>query len=529
MISIFVAAELLGQTQRGIADTLTVFIGTNADELDPHHAVSYADHLVANTLHLGLTTYNERGELVPGLADSWTMSADGRTYTFTLRSDAEWSTGRLITGDDVVAGIERALNPDRPSPFADKLSIIVNAEAFRSGGMTQSQVLGVTAPDRRTVVLTLSRRDVDFLHTLSHPVAKPAPAYEPDVIANGRVTSGRYQVADRRDEALTVVHRGAGPTLRLMPVESVGQLWSDSDGLDAYVSAALPLISPPLIGSRGLEVRRDGGDALYAYAVNTTRAPLDTLDARHALSMAIYRPEIMRRVSIAGASPTTQFVSPSAMTYQRSYRTPFASLTLEEREEVADALLSERNYGVDNRFTVKLRIPTGDIHSDVAGIVSEMWSRVGIDTQIVAAPMPEHWSALAEGDFDVAFVSWPGRRDTPRDILEPLSRVGGPWNWPCYDFPGFGERLARAAESAKYEVRAGQYREAEKRLIEDQPLLALFFYQPLALVSPSVGGWRTNPAGIHPLDTLSLSPGIGRPDIGRSTTPSLIPLMGGDR
>lgn len=529
MISVFVAAALLGQTQRGAADTLAVFIGTDVGELDPHHAVSYADHLVANTLHLGLITYNERGEVVPGLADSWTMSADGRTYTFTLRSDAEWSTGWPITSDDIVAGIERALNPNRPSPFVEKLSIIVNAEAFRSGGMTQSEVFGVTAPDKRTVVFTLSRRDVDFLHTLSHPVAKPAPASEPDVIANGRVTSGRYQVAGRRDEGLDLVPRGAGPSLRLIPVESAGRLWSESDGLDAYVSAAFPLISLPPIGSRGPEVRRDGGDALYAYAVNTTRAPLDTLEARHALSMAIYRPEVMRRVSIAGASPATQFVSPSAMTYQQSYRTPFASLTLEEREAVAAALLSERDYGVDNRFTVKLRIPTGDIHSDVADIVSEMWTRAGIDTQIVAAPMPEHWKALAEGDFDVAFVSWPGRRDTPRDSLEPLTSAGGPWNWSHYDFPGFGERLARAAESAKYEVRAGQYREAEKSLIEDQALLALFFYQPLALVSPSVGGWQTNPAGIHPLDTLSLSSGRGRPDIGRPSIPTPIPSMGEDR
>ncbi|NKB44573.1 MAG: hypothetical protein GKS03_09885 [Alphaproteobacteria bacterium] len=516
-------------SQRAAADIVTVFVGSELSQLDPHHAVSYADHVVANALHLGLTTYNENGKLVPGLAESWIVSDDAKTYTFTLRPDASWSDGRSITGEDVVAGIKRALSPDRPAPFAAQLFVIANAEVFRKGTIEQGRVLGVTALDRRTVVFNLIRRDVDFLHILSHPVAKPTPAREPDTIATGWITSGRYQLIERRGDGLDLASRGAGPTLRIVPTDSVGQVWAQSQQSNAFITAAFPIVSVPSVGSRGSGIRRDGGDALYAYAVNTTRVPLNTLEARHALSMAIHRPEVMRRVPVAEASPATQFVSPSAMTYQQPYRTPFSSLTLEEREAVAAALLSEHNYGIDNRFTVKLRIPTGDIHSEVASVVAEMWARAGIDTEIVAVPMPEHWQALADGDFDVAFVSWPGRRNTPRASLEPLSRVGDPWNWPRYDFPDFSERLSRAAESRKDEVRAGQYRETEKALIEDQALLALFFYQPLALVSPLVGGWQSNAAGIHPLKALSVYSETQKPSLVRPALPMAVPSFGTDQ
>ena len=519
----------MGPTPRTAAETLTVFTGSALGQLDPHYAETYGDHLAVNALHFGLTTYDENGNLRPGLAESWVVSGDFLTYTFTLKRDVTWSNGRPITGDDFVAGIRRALSPDRPTPFAAKLFVIANAEAFHSASMQQGRDLGVTAPDPSTVVFTLARRDVDFLHILSHPVAKPVPARDPDAVATFGVTSGPYQVDGWQDGRLNLVSRGEGSTLRLLPAASVGEAWADSEKAESFVTAALPMVTSPLAGSRGADIRRDGGDALYAYAVNTTRVPLNTLEARHALSMAIHRPELMRRVPVAGASAATQFVSPSAMTYAQPYRTPFESLTLEEREAVAAALLSEHNYGVDNRFTVKLRVPAGDIHTEVAAVVAEMWARAGIDTDIVTAPLFEHWQALANGDFDVAFVSWPGRRDTPRSSLEPLSRAGGPWNWPRYDFPDFSERLARAAESRKGDVRAGQYREAEKALIEDQTLFALFFYRPLALVSPSIDGWRSNAAGVHPLEVLSVIPATQKPMLNRPALPKAIPSIGTDQ
>jgi len=505
LIGILVAGTTVGFSVCASADDITVYTAASLTKLDPHYAETSSEHALVNALHFGLTTYDDGGVLGPGLAESWVISDNGRFYTFTLKSGLTWSNGRALKAEDVVAGFKRALNPTKRTPFAAKLFDIKNAEAFHDGLLEPDQVLGVGAPDPRTVTVSLEQRNVEFLSVLAHPVAMPAPANDLEAISDGRLSSGPFVVGTHSAGAVVLLARNGDTRLRFRVVDSIDQAWRESSQVDAFVTSSFPFIVAPNVGAQAADIQFDGGDALYAYVVNTAKAPLDTLEARHALAMAINRTEMLERVSVPRASVATRFVPPSAMTYEQPYRTPFAELTFEEREAVAAALLSEQGYGIENRFTVRLRVPAGDVHSDIAAVVSEMWARSGIDTEIITASMPDHWRALSEGDFDVAFATWPGRRDSPKNFLEPLSRTAGPWNWARYDFQGFNTYLARASGSEKLETQANQYREAEKALIEDQALLALFFYQPLALVSSEIRGWQKNRSGIHPLTGLTLS------------------------
>ncbi|MEQ9445912.1 MAG: peptide ABC transporter substrate-binding protein [Rhodospirillaceae bacterium] len=493
----FLSPVAMSETPQNI----TVFVSSSVESVDPHHAVSFAEHAVVNTLHIGLTEYGEDGQLRPGLAKNWVVSEDGLTYTFTLEKDLTWFDGQRFIAMDVVAGIRRALDPDRVSPFAAKLFSIIAAEAYALGQITENDVLGVAALDDETVVFSLSRRDHTFLHVLAHPVAKPAPVNTPELVATGQVTSGPYRVVDDGD-ITRLISRDKTRTLIFEVVESAQEAWSRSEDGGPFVTAEVPIISTPSGGARASYIKPSGGEQLYAYAVNMARAPLESLEIRHALAMSIDRAAILESLGVSGVATATQYVPKTAMTYNASYKVPFASLTFEEREAVAAALLSEHGYGLSNRLALRLRIPLGDVHADVARRIAEMWAIAGIDTEIIAAPFSEHWQALEQGDFDAAFAAWPGARDTPRAFLEPLSQFGGPWNFPQYQFPGFSERLIRAAEVRDEDPRAGQYREAEKALIEDQSLLALFFYKPATFVSSRLQGWQTNPAGIHPLHTL---------------------------
>lgn len=488
-----------------LAQDITVYVGSSVDTLDPHHTTTFAGHVVANTLHQGLLKYEKNGRLAPALAADWTVSSDGLTYIFTLKPKRTWSDGVALDANDVVAGLLRSLNPEDPSPFAAKLYPIENAEAYLSQTLEGDETVGIVALDNQTVKITLHRGDAEFLHVLAHPVAKPAPNRAPNLISDGSSTSGSYIKADLDREGFTLMPRSDGPGLIFRTVHSVQNAWQLSKSEKAFVTTALPIITVPMVGSRGDVVRIDGGESLYAYAVNMTRPHLGTLEVRHALAMAINRADVLSALSIPSTVPATQFVPPSAMTYAKSYSAPFASLTFEEREAVAEALLAEQGLGADVDFVVQLRIPDGDIHRDVAESIANMWAVIGIDTRIIQSPLPEHWNAVEAGDFDLAFVSWPVRRDSPRGSLEPFSRAAGPWNFSRYQFSDFDERLARAAENTKEEVQAGHYREAEKALIEDQSLISLFFYQPLALVSPNVLGWQSNAAGVHPLSDVSLS------------------------
>lgn len=508
-----------------LAQDIAVYVGSSVDTLDPHHTATFAGHAVASTLHQGLFKYESSGQLIPALVAGWTVSADALTYTFTLKANLTWSNGASLDANDVVAGLRRSLNPERPSPFAAKLYPIENAEAYLSGTLEDGDDLGIAALDDQTITITLHRRDGDFLHVLAHPVAKPAPYREPNLISDGSVTSGAYIKSDRDPEGLTLVPHHDGPALTFRTVQSVQQAWKMSKSELAFVTTALPIITVPMIGDRGDIVRIDGGDSLYAYAVNMKQPHLGTLEVRHALAMAVNRADVLSKLEIPSAVPATQYVPPSAMTYAKSYGAPFASLTFEEREAVAEALLAEQGLDVDAGFSVQLRIPDGDIHRDVAESIANMWAAIGIDTRVIQLPFSEHWDAVAAGDFDIAFVAWPARRDSPRGSLEPLSRAAGLWNFPHYQFPDFDERLAHAAENTKEDVRAAYYREAEKALIEDQSLISLFFYQPLALVSPNIVGWQSNAVGLHPLADLSLASGDDLKGNKHSLTVPKLPLV----
>jgi oligopeptide transport system substrate-binding protein len=507
--------------------TISVYVDSGVSVLDPHHALTFAEHAGAGILHRGLTQYDSEGRLVPGLADTWSVDSSGTRYVFELASGLTWSDGRPLTAADVVAGIHRALDPARPAPFARHLSGLANADVYMNGTLPDGEELGVSAPDTRTVVFVLNDPDYTFPAILALPVAMPAPAYNPDSIADGAVTSGSNVAVRDQDENVILRTRSGDGRFAIRVADSADAAWAKTDTDDHFVTADMPIITVPAVGARGDDIRQSGGQALYSYVVNTARPPLNTLEARHALAMAISRAALLDRVPVRDASPALEFVPPRGKTYETSYKTPYASLTEEEREAVAEALLADAGYMQGHRFTVRLRVPSGDVHLRIAEAVADQWARARVSTEIVVAPFPEHWRSVADGDFDVAFAVWPGPRDTPRTFLEPLSARGGPWNFGRYTFEGLDERLTRAARSEKPNVQAQYYREAEKVLIEDQSLFALFYYRPLSLVSANVSGWRSNPSGMHPLGALSVksmrsAPVLVRPDL-PPAAPSLSP------
>ena len=514
---------------QAFAQSITVAVGADIETLEPHHATTFSDHVIARTLHRGLTQYQPNGTLGPGLAESWTIASDGRTYTFSLKPGLTWSDGRPLTASDFVAGIEHALDPIRPSPFAAKLFAIAMAGDFYYGSLKEGRALGVSAPDPATVVIKLSRRAVDFLETLAHPVAMPVPTQERTALHDGTVTSGTYRVA-RANEAGEMVLESisTGPGLVVRTVGSVTDAWNLMGDDGALVTAALPAVTSPTLGDRSDWIQVDRTHTLYAYGVNTARNPFNTIEVRHALAMAINRPKVLEGLPQNIGVPANQYVPPSVMGELGSYKAPFAPLTFEEREAVASALLAELGFDRDNPLRVNLRVPIGDIHRTAAESIAAMWAHAGIFTDIIEAPLFDHWRALERGDFDVAFMAWPGRNEIPQSILEPLSLAGGPWNFPRYAFSEFTERLNRALSYDKEMVRLGYYREAEKAIIEDQALIAVFFYRPLSLVSPDIQGWIANSSGQHPLSALTTASDDGGVKLIRPTLPQAVPSFGAD-
>ncbi|MFL2770598.1 MAG: peptide ABC transporter substrate-binding protein [Rhodospirillaceae bacterium] len=514
------------------AETITIAVGGHVDKLDPHHATSFSEIVISQTLHRGLVEFDFSGNVIPGLAERWDISSDGRTYLFFLRPDLKWSDNRLLTANHIVSGFKRTLDPNRPSPFAAKLFMIRNAEEFYSATLKDGEALGVNSPNPQTVVFHLNSRNVDFLETLAHPIATPFPGSNEKERygqwAESRLTSGAYRVSSRHEAGgLTLEPVGAGHTLLIQPVRSTQGAKSLASKKEMFVTAAIPIVVAPTMGDRTDWVHADESEALYAYGFNMSRKPFNTLEIRHALAMAVNRNFLLEALPTGIGVHADHLVSQSLMGGLGSYKAPFTTLTFEEREAVAEALLAEQGFSRDKPLYLTLRIPEGDIHRKAANRITAMWADSGIEAEIIESALPEHWQSLERGDYDVAYMAWPRRYGSPLDILEPLSQAGGPWNFPRYDFMGLTERLERAAFYKDQEVRLAHYREAEKVLIEDQVLIALFFYSPLSIVSSSVRGWRPNTAGLQSLAGLTVVKKQPLSELIRPILQETVPTFGG--
>src|SRR5438034_3992186 len=136
---------------------VVIINGTEPESLDPHIVTGIAEMRLTKALFDGLTKLDPRlARPSPALAERWEISADGRVYTFHLRTNAAWSTGEPITTRDVVWSWMRALSPATAGDYAGQLFYIRNAEAYYNGEIKDPSQLGIHALDRRTLRVELN-------------------------------------------------------------------------------------------------------------------------------------------------------------------------------------------------------------------------------------------------------------------------------------------------------------------------------------------------------------------------------------
>ncbi len=153
------------------------------DSLDPHQVSGNWEDRIVGDMFMGLTTEAADGTVVPGAAESWTISDDGLTYTFKLR-DHTWSDGTPVTADDFVFALRRILDPATAAEYAYILYPIKNAEAINSGNLADLDALGVRAIDPKTLEITLERPTSYFVEQLTHYTAYPVPKHKVDELGD---------------------------------------------------------------------------------------------------------------------------------------------------------------------------------------------------------------------------------------------------------------------------------------------------------------------------------------------------------
>lgn len=496
-------------------------LASDPESLDPHKARSVAAGDVLRDIGEGLLTYSAEGELVPGTAESWVISDDGLTYTFTLREDARWSNGELVIADHFVFALRRLVDPDTAAFYAQMLDAIVNATEIIAGEKAPDE-LGVAAIDERTLEITLSRPTPYLLSLLTFPSTFPL---HPDSVAQhgdafaragNLLSNGAYKLDARSPGSVIELSRNeyywnnAGTAIDFVRHHVVTQEAAEFNRYRAgelHVTGSVP-------ADNFAQLREDYRDVLhiapylgiYYYGFNLTKPPFkDAPKLREALSMAIDREVLVTNITGRGEAPAYSWVPPGVDNYEPP-RFKYADQSQEERNAQARLLLREAGFGPDNPLQFELRYNTSDLHRKIALAIQAMWREVlGVETKLVNEEFQVLLANTRAREVTQVFrSSWIGDYNDAHTFLS-VMESGNPSNMPGYSSKRFDELMQQAARQTDMQSRRLYMEEAERVLLADHPVIPLYFYVSKHLVSPKVRGWKNNVLDYHYSQHLSLA------------------------
>ncbi|MDY6982323.1 MAG: peptide ABC transporter substrate-binding protein [Pseudomonadota bacterium] len=499
------------QVEEGIR--LGVFHMGNASEpqgLDPHIVSGVPEHYIISAIFEGLTTKNPSTlEIEPGVAESWDISDDGRTYTFHLRNDAKWSNGDPVTAEDFRWSWQRALTPELGSVYNYMFFPIVNAEAFATGATDDFSQVGVEVLDDYTLRVQLREPTPYFLQVLDHystfPVHRatieafgsPTDRLSQWARAGSLVSNGPFKLTEWRVNSHVRVEKAdtywGADKVRLnaivyYPTENQtteermfrdGQLHHTYEVPIEKVAAYRrdepnSIVVAPYLGS-------------YYYMVNTKRPPFDDVRVRKALALSIDRELLVETVLQGFFEPAYALVPPGTLGYE-------PPSTFEYDPEQARQLLAEAGYPDGQGFPAfDILYNTNEQHQKVAVAIQQMWrQQLGIAVNLTNQEWQVYLNSQEIMDYDVARRGWIGDYVDPTSFLEMFISNGGN-NKTGFSDPRYDEIIMRDAPATQdRDARYALYQEAESILIDTMPILPIYTYQSKHLRHPSVKGMPPN-------------------------------------
>lgn len=489
--------------------------GAEPQDLDPQTMSAYTDQNIAIALFEGLVAIDEAtSQPVPAVAESWTTSPDGLTWTFRLRADARWSNGDPVTAQDFVTSFQRILSPALGAEYAYMLYPVKNAEAYNTGKLAVADFtqVGLAAPDARTLVITLAAPVPHLLSIAAQPMWFPVhPA-----------TILRFGKLDQRGTAWTrpgnIVGNGAFTLKTWEPnkqivVEKNPLYWdAAANRLDAVVffpnddiatdernfRAGQVDITYDIMPEKIPAYRKNNPAALridplletFFLRFNTRHPPLDNAKVRSALARAINR-DAIARILHGSRTPARCYTPPNTGGYTCATAIPddFAA---------ARRLLAEAGYPGGKGFpTLDIQMNNDGVNRTVLEAIQEMWRReLGITVTITNKEYRVYLDAQRAIDYEISRSRWVGDFNDPITFLDMFVTNGGQ-NQTHWSNAEYDRLIAEAARTPGQPQRFELYQRAEKILLDEAPIAPVFFGTRSYLISPRVKNWVPSLLGIH--------------------------------
>ncbi len=519
--------------------------------LDPTMAQDSQSLAVLRGLHRPLVYIDKDLNVVPSLAESWEISPDAQTFTFTLR-DAKYSNGETIVAGDLVYSFKRLVDPRTAAPYSYVMAEIVGGpELLGMAGADPApsdadvdaalENFGVAAPDDKTFVITLNTPATYFLSALTLWVAVPIQekwiTSEGATEAANYVSSGPFQLTtwDHNSEIVLTPNPNwygdVKPTLTeirisMSPEPAQAQAAYEAGELDSYLplqSEDIPRVKDDPVLSQEYEELSQLSTVYFNYnngldatgkgtnprCEDPKACPTANKNFRIALTQAIDK-EAFKNATYAGIGQVANsFVMPGIPGYDETIDPyPF---NLDAAKASMALALKELNVGTAAELgKLKFGFNTGAGHEPRVAFLAEAWRQAfGLETEQIGSDFSVFLTQRTAGDYDISRNRWGADYPHANNQLSGLFTCGGGNNDQQYCNPAFDDLIAQAAKEPDQAKQADLYKQAQRIMMDDAPFLSLLYVPNPSLVKPYVSGVIPTPmdshsAGEHFYETIQI-------------------------
>jgi oligopeptide transport system substrate-binding protein len=522
-------------------------LGTEPAAIDPAITTGIPEANIELQVFDGLTRIDKNNMPQPAIAKSWTISADRKTYLFTLR-DAYWTNGTPVTAYDFEYAWKRALSPEMASEYAYQLYYVYGGEAFNKSikvgskyyvqavdaqgnpltkkegdkevavpdmkkEIDPSKNIGVKALNAKTLKVYLQSPTVYFLNLTAFPTLMPVckavvsknDKWAADV--KTYVTNGPFKLIEwSHNEKMVFVKNPTywdkdkvkltKITYYMVEDESTALAMFQSGQLDAAANVPVSEL-PQLVASGEAQILPYLGT--YYYLVNVTKKPFNDVRVRKALLLAINRAGITKSITQGGEVPALGFVP-----YGIADALPGSDFRTASQEKfyadndlaTAKALLAAAGYPNGKGFPAfTILYNTSNRHKSIAEAIQQMWKK---NLGITCTLKSEEWGVYMDDrqhlNYNVSRAGWIGDYMDPNTFLD-MWVTGGGNNDTGWSNKSYDAYIAKAKATVDPKARMAALHAAEKILMADMPILPIYYYTNPVLLSKNIKNFYQSTLG----------------------------------
>lgn len=457
------------------------------DSLDPHKMVSAGTKEVLFNVFEGLVKPDTDGNLIPAVAESYKVSDDRTTYTFTLREGVKFHNGDAVTADDVIYSIKRCagLLEEEPEALVTAFSVITD----------------IHAEDERTVVLTIESPDLEFVSYLTSAIIPEGYAEQ----AAAPVGTGPFQFVSRSAQENIVLKRfddywGEKPELTEVTFKIITQdtiVTSLRSGAIDMCGHLTPAQAAEVSGQ--YDVIKGGMNSVYGVYLNNAVAPLDNVDVRRALCHAVNVDDIITLVFNGEGTPVGSSMYPAFVKYFCEELTGY----YEYDPEQAIQMLADAGYpdGFDLELTIASNITQ---YVETAQVVSEQLKAVGVNVNIKLVDWETWISEVYVGrNYEATIVDIDASTMTARALLERFTS-DYPKNISYFSDEAYDEAYASAISAATDEEQIAAYKRCQEILTEQAANIYLMDMADMVALRSDLEGYEFYPIFVVDLSKIHL-------------------------